>query len=265
MSRENVKIAERAIEAFNRRGLAAMRLITASDVELDWSASLGPSAGVYRGWDEVLSFYAEYFDAFEETSIEPDRFIDAGESVVVPNVGRVRGRDGIEARARSTVVFTIREGRVSRICLYQETEQALEAVGLAEWRMSQTNADLIRAYFDEINTIGEPVRNWLHSDIRWHLDSDHPDQGVLVGIRAVAAYFRDWLGAFDKTRIDVGDYIGQGEYVVTPIVIHGRLKGSTSEVPLTETWVFKLRDGLIIEVREYLLLEEALKAVEPSG
>jgi ketosteroid isomerase-like protein len=127
--------------------------------------------------------------------------------------------------------------------------------------MSQGNVDLIRAYVAEVNAIGEPVRHWLHSEIRWHLDSDHPDQGVLVGIAAVTAYFRDWLGAFDKTRIDVDDYIDRGEYVVAPIVFYGRLKGSTSEVPLTETWVFKLRDGLIVEVREYLLLDEALKAV----
>ena len=63
---------------------------------------------------------------------EPERFIDAGESVVVPNTVHIRGRDGIEVSARSAIVFTFRSHRITRMCLYQETEQALKAVGLVE-------------------------------------------------------------------------------------------------------------------------------------
>jgi ketosteroid isomerase-like protein len=61
---------------------------------------------------------------------EPQRFIESGESVVVPNVARQRGRDGIEVSAASTLVFALRDGKVVGICLDQATEQALEAVGL---------------------------------------------------------------------------------------------------------------------------------------
>jgi hypothetical protein len=39
-----------------------------------------------------------------------------------------RGRDGIELVARFTFVFTIRNGAIERITLYQEKEEALEAV-----------------------------------------------------------------------------------------------------------------------------------------
>jgi hypothetical protein len=76
--------------------------------------------------------YTDSFDAWEDGVIEPDCFIDAGESVVVPDVARQRGRDGIEVSARSTLVFTVRSRRIARICLYQETDQALKAVGLRE-------------------------------------------------------------------------------------------------------------------------------------
>lgn len=86
---------------------------------------------MYRGIDEALRFYAGYFEAFDEIVIKPDRFIEAGDSVVVPNVAHQRGRDGIEVSARSTLVFTVRNGKLIRICLYQETTQALEAVELA--------------------------------------------------------------------------------------------------------------------------------------
>jgi ketosteroid isomerase-like protein len=132
MSQENVDIAQRALDAYTRRDVEALRALAHADLELDWSASRGWLAAVYRGIDEALRFYAGYFEAFQEIVIKPDRFVEAGDSVVVPNVAHQRGRDGIEVSARSTLVFTITNRRIVRICLYQETEQALKAVGLAE-------------------------------------------------------------------------------------------------------------------------------------
>jgi ketosteroid isomerase-like protein len=127
-----VEITRQALDAYTRRDVEALRGAADPDIELDWSGSLSWLAGIYRGLDETLHFYEGYFEAFESIVIEADRFIDAGESVVVPNVARQRGRDGIEVSARSTFVFTIRNRKITRICLYQETEQALKAVGLAE-------------------------------------------------------------------------------------------------------------------------------------
>jgi ketosteroid isomerase-like protein len=132
MSRANVEIVKRALDAYNRRDLEALRALNDPDVELDWSASPGVQAGVYRGITAVLRVYTDSFDAWEEMLIEPDCLMDAGESVVVPNISRLRGREGIEVSARSTIVFTVRDHKVIRVRLYQETEDALKAVGLAE-------------------------------------------------------------------------------------------------------------------------------------
>ena len=132
MSQENVDVARRSIDAYNRRDVEALRALDHPDIELDFSASRGVEAGVYRGVEAVLRLQRTYFETFEEIVIKPDRFIDAGDSVVVPNVSRSRGRGGIEVPARSTFVFTVRDGEITRICLYQELEQALEAVGLHE-------------------------------------------------------------------------------------------------------------------------------------
>jgi uncharacterized protein len=132
MSPENVDVAQRQIDSYNRRDFDALRAVFDPDVELDWSASRGVEAGVYRGIDAVLRWFMGYLDAFEEVDVEPERFIDAGESVVVPNVARFRGRDGVEVFARSAFVYTVRARKITRFCLYQETQQALEAVGLGE-------------------------------------------------------------------------------------------------------------------------------------
>lgn len=50
-------------------------------------------------------------------------------------------------------------------------------------------------------------------------------------------------------------------YVVVPMVLRGRIRGSGEEVAMPETHVVKIRDGMIVEVREYPTLAEALEAV----
>jgi ketosteroid isomerase-like protein len=130
---ENVEIVRQSLNAFAQRDVDTMRVLNDRDLVLDWSASAGWLAGVYRGFDDALRFYEGYFEAFETTVILADRYIEAGESVVVPNVAHQRGRgSGVEVSARATFVFTLRNRKITHICLYQETEQALKAVGLAE-------------------------------------------------------------------------------------------------------------------------------------
>jgi ketosteroid isomerase-like protein len=132
MPEENVEVVRRAIDAYNRRDFDAIRAISEPEVELDWSASRGLEAGVYKGLEQVIGFYRNFLDTFEEVHIEPERFVESGDLVVVPNSAQIRGRDGIETVARSAFVFEIRGGYVARICLYQETAEALEAAGLPD-------------------------------------------------------------------------------------------------------------------------------------
>lgn len=123
----------RGLEAFSRRDIKTLRELADPDLELDWSASRGALAGVYRGFeDALLHFYGEWYATFDMTVIEPECFIQTNDSIVVPNVARMRGRDGIEVSARSAFVYTVRGGKFTRICLYQDTEEALKAVGLEE-------------------------------------------------------------------------------------------------------------------------------------
>ena len=130
MSRENVEIVQRHIEAYNRRDLKALRELSRPEMELDWSASRGLEARVYSGIEETLGFLRNFLDTFERVDVQPTEYIRAGDAVVVPNIAYVTGRDGCETAARSTLIFEVRKGRVAGIRLYQEIAEALEAVGL---------------------------------------------------------------------------------------------------------------------------------------
>jgi len=132
MSQENVEIVRASIDAYNRGDIDALRALNHPEVEVDWSASRGLEPRTHRGKDAVIGFFQDFFDSFERITLKPDRFIDAGDSVVVPHSAEMRGRHGVDTVARSALVFDVRGGRVARICLYQETAEALEAVGLRE-------------------------------------------------------------------------------------------------------------------------------------
>jgi ketosteroid isomerase-like protein len=51
---------------------------------------------------------------------------------VVPNTAHMRGRDGVEVIARSTFVYTVEDGQITRLRMFQERAEALEAAGLSE-------------------------------------------------------------------------------------------------------------------------------------
>jgi ketosteroid isomerase-like protein len=132
MSEENVEIVRKAIEAGNRRDLAMARALWRSDAEVDWSRSQGPLKGVYRGREEVENFQNEFWSTFEKVELKAHGFTQSGSDVVVPNTAHLRGREGIEVIARATLVFTVEDGQITRLRMFQERAEALEAAGLSE-------------------------------------------------------------------------------------------------------------------------------------
>lgn len=132
MSGENVEIVRGFLAALNRGNwAAAIAEFVDDDVEIDWSRSPAPYRGIYRGREGAVRF-AELTDVWEAARIEPAELIDAGDDVLVPHVVHLRGRDGIEVSVRAAYVYTFRDGRCVRWCIYQEHSDALEALGISE-------------------------------------------------------------------------------------------------------------------------------------
>jgi ketosteroid isomerase-like protein len=132
MSEENVEIVRRGLEAWNRRDLTTWLASFHPDAEVDWSRSRGPLMGVYHGHAGLETFWEAWFSTFEQVQIEIQGFTEVASEVVVANTAHVRGRQGIEVIARSSFVFTIANGRITRMRMFQEQAEALEAVGLEE-------------------------------------------------------------------------------------------------------------------------------------
>ena len=78
-----------------------------------------------------MAFWDAFWSTFEDVHVEMHGFTEVGSEVVVPNTAHVRAREG-EAVARSTFVFTVENGRITRFRMFQEQADALESVGLRE-------------------------------------------------------------------------------------------------------------------------------------
>ena len=90
-----------------------------------------PMAGTYHGLAEVTAHFEKARATWAEGSCEPQRFIAAGDKIVVPVDVRVRLKTEKEWRqGRLADVFTFRKGKVTQFRNFAEEKQALEWAGI---------------------------------------------------------------------------------------------------------------------------------------
>src|ERR1700716_3351805 len=114
MSQENVEIVREVMDLLDRKDPRVLDLF-APTVEIDMSRrTFNPD--IYRGHDGLRRLSREVRDVWEVFAITPERFIDAGDRVVVVEIRRGRGQgSGVDVEDRSAVIWTIREGQVIRM------------------------------------------------------------------------------------------------------------------------------------------------------
>jgi ketosteroid isomerase-like protein len=137
MSQENVEIVRALAESFLRRDHE--RAFAFYDPEIEWDASrcaevIPDLAEVYRGHDGVRAYWRRFLSAWSDLEFEVEGVRDAGDDVVllIRNQRQWGRHTGIATEFPSlAMVFTLRGGKVVRVCTYTDQHAALEAVGLA--------------------------------------------------------------------------------------------------------------------------------------
>ena len=134
MSQENIDLVRRSIDLFNRREIDRALEATHEDFEVDWSNSIGPLKGVYKGRDAVQGLWESFLEAWDEIRWDPREIIELDEArVIVVNQVRMRGRgSGAEVEATGVQIWTITDGKGRSMKLYQSKREALEAAGRSE-------------------------------------------------------------------------------------------------------------------------------------
>jgi ketosteroid isomerase-like protein len=126
--------------------------------------------------------------------------------------------------------------------------------------MSQENVEIVRAGFEALNA-GEPDFSIYHPALIYHPRADEPDPSPHIGREAFERLARGFLESFPSLAFSVEEVIDAGDLVIASTVMHGRGSVSGAEVTDAYVFVYRLRDGLVVEGWEYRTKEEALEAV----
>ena len=123
MSPENVEVV-RAIYRGWAENAPAWDLI-APDLEY-----VNPPYAVESGVSRDRRTLDRVRDVYPDFRVEAERYIDAGEDVVVIGTAHGTGASGVEVQWRQGYVWTVRDGKAVRFRWFNDPAEALAAVGL---------------------------------------------------------------------------------------------------------------------------------------
>jgi ketosteroid isomerase-like protein len=131
MSEENVEIVRRLYRAMDARDVEAAAELVHPDAE--WIPDSRVGEGPARGRENVIRFFTDRAEMFDELRVEIERFWETDDRVLV--FVRVTGRGAASGAAfdiRIGHLWTVRDGVVVRGEGYGDRDEALKAAGLSE-------------------------------------------------------------------------------------------------------------------------------------
>src|SRR5919204_5299835 len=132
MSQENVEVIRRAVEALNDRDVNRYLACCTEDVEL-----LPPTSaieGAYEGTAGVRRFLADIQAAMPDFRLDIERLESTGpDRMLVSLHATMSGRTtGIGADFQIANIYKLAGGKIRRVEVFPDRDQALEAAGLRE-------------------------------------------------------------------------------------------------------------------------------------
>jgi ketosteroid isomerase-like protein len=130
MAEDNPSVVRRAIAAVNARDIDAYLARCTGDVELRTPAV----GGTYVGPEAIKRFFGDIEDTAPDFHLDVEWLQAVGDNRVVAFLhvtgsGRV---SGLPIDNRTANVYELVDGRLSRIEIYDDRQEALDAVGLQQ-------------------------------------------------------------------------------------------------------------------------------------
>jgi ketosteroid isomerase-like protein len=132
MSEENVEIVREIYDAVARRDAPSAFAVYAEDIVWEVSARRAIVMDrAYHGHEGVRRFWRDALLAFGEVDLLVEELIDAGDRVIALIQEREIGRSsGVPVEASHAAIWTLAEGKVVRMQVFDDRDQAFKAVGL---------------------------------------------------------------------------------------------------------------------------------------
>jgi ketosteroid isomerase-like protein len=130
VSRENVEVVRAVFDAYNRGDLQTTLEHVSPDFVFRPSGLFLDTQTVYRGREGWTEFWHAFRAAWDEITIEVERFEAFGDRVLVAGTFHGRGRgSGIEVTRESAWIQTLRDGLIVRAETFASSSEALEQIG----------------------------------------------------------------------------------------------------------------------------------------
>ena len=127
-----IEALREAYAALNRNDIPAM--VKGFDSQFEWIELVeSPGGGTYHGLEAVKAHFAESRARWAEGTCEPERFIVAGDKIIVFVHVHVRLKDEMEWREGALAdVYTFRNGKAVQSRVFADRLRALEWVGVED-------------------------------------------------------------------------------------------------------------------------------------
>lgn len=130
MSSQRVALMQEGLARFNRGEFERALVLFAPEMEWDTTGLL-PDGRIYRGRDEIRTYWEDVAERWGELRIEADKWLEGDDCVVM--LGRLVGTgsgSGVPVEAPWQQVWTFRGELPIRCDNYRESKTALRAAGL---------------------------------------------------------------------------------------------------------------------------------------
>ena len=133
--------------------------------------------------------------------------------------------------------------------------------------MSQENVEVVAEYARSAARGVDAMAEFWDPDISHRaVEGAIDDAGELHGPEAVRRYAQDWFDMFDDLSVVAEELVDAGDdRVVAVLRMTGRAKVSGIETEIRFSVVYTLRNGKIVQGREYMEKEQAPRSRRAAG
>jgi ketosteroid isomerase-like protein/predicted ester cyclase len=241
----NVDLIRAGYAAFATGDIPSVLALFADD--LVWSTlDSVPAGGVYRGPGGAGEFFSKLPQMYAELSVEPERYVDGGDTVVVQ--GRHRGRtiSGNTFDVPWMHLWTLRDGKATSFTEVFDTATIVRALG--------SGVDVegtLRRMFDEIINEGRlEVADELFAEDY----VDHGPMGDMAGREAFKQLVAMWRDAVPDVHCDIDTVVVDGDLCAWLVRTTGTHTGDGLGFPATgrgfrtvSANIGRFRDGRAVE------------------
>jgi ketosteroid isomerase-like protein len=141
VSLRDIELVRAQFECVNERNFERAMDLYADDVVLVVHSSFGLETGTFEGKEAVGDWFGQWFQIFSpDYRFEIEEAREIGDVIFLHAKHGGRGRtSGVKVRDETSYLYSVRSGRVARVELFGERDEALQAASLPE--RSETETD----------------------------------------------------------------------------------------------------------------------------